>query len=190
MEEYMKGKGRRERGFTLIELLVTVAIILVIVAVAIPSFTAARTAAGKTAAAASLRAINTAEQLYSSNCFNSFSDTIVHMATNVASSACTPFVGGATPTKMTQGQIGTLGDTALTSGSPSQKGGYVFTYIPAAADATTGAIPSWVVTAIPATPGTTTQGLCIDSASGAIHADPIGTNTGANANQLCTSPTL
>jgi prepilin-type N-terminal cleavage/methylation domain-containing protein len=186
----MKGK-RNSKGFTLIELLVTVAIILVIVAIAIPSYLSAKNAANKSSGAATLRSINTSESLYQSNCFGSFSSTIVELGNGGGTlTPCTPFVGGATPTKMTTGTLATLGDTALTSGSPATKGGYVFTYTPGAADATTGVISSWVETAIPVTPGSGTQALCIDSSSNSIHASAVGTNTAGVATGACTDPTL
>src|SRR5260370_42580416 len=57
---------RRTRGFSLIELLIVVAIILIIAAIAIPSFLHSRMAANESAAAASLRTLNTAQISYNS----------------------------------------------------------------------------------------------------------------------------
>lgn len=59
--------GRRvgSRGFSLVEALVVVMIILVIAAIAIPSMLEARIKANEGAAVASLRAIQTAQALYS-----------------------------------------------------------------------------------------------------------------------------
>jgi type IV pilus assembly protein PilA len=57
---------RKPRGFSLIELLIVVAIILVIVAIAVPSFLRSRIAANESAAVASLRTLNSAQISYNS----------------------------------------------------------------------------------------------------------------------------
>jgi type IV pilus assembly protein PilA len=55
---------KRQAGFSLIELLIVVAIILIIAAIAIPSFLSSRMSANEASAVASVRSISTAEVAY------------------------------------------------------------------------------------------------------------------------------
>jgi type IV pilus assembly protein PilA len=57
---------RTSKGFSLIEMLIVVAIILIIMAIAVPSFLQSRIAANESAAAATIRTLNSAQISYNS----------------------------------------------------------------------------------------------------------------------------
>ena len=102
---------RTNKGFSLIELLIVVAIILIIAAVAVPSFLRSRIAAYESSAVASLRTLNSAQISY-----NSTYPTVGYASTLTALSgtSCSP------PSSTGACLI----DTVLATG---QRSGYNFT---------------------------------------------------------------
>ncbi len=69
---------RRQKGFTLLELVIVVALILIIAAIAVPSFTDARMHANEASAAQSIRAINLAEVQYQA-AYGGFADSLANL---------------------------------------------------------------------------------------------------------------
>jgi prepilin-type N-terminal cleavage/methylation domain-containing protein len=105
---------QKQKGFSLIELLIVVAIILIIAAIAIPSFMRARMAANDSSAAASVRSINTAEIAY----FGAY-PTIgfpLTLATLGGAAPCTPSIATAC----------LIDNYLATSGGGNGKSGYNF----------------------------------------------------------------
>lgn len=103
-------------GFSLIELLIVVAIILVIVAIAIPNFLRARMAANEAAAVENCRTITSAEVIY----YTTYGVGFAPGLSNLGGTG-----GAPTPT------AANLVDPILVTGT---KAGYVFTYVPASPD--------------------------------------------------------
>lgn len=100
----------RDNGFSLIELLIVVAIILIIVAIAIPDLLKSRQAANQASAVASLRTINSAEVTYASNYNTGYTLTLSVLD------------GTGAPTSTNAGLI----DSVLAG---AQKSGYLFLYV-------------------------------------------------------------
>ena len=103
---------RTERGFSLIELLVVVAILLILAAIAIPSFLDSKIRANEAYAVSSLRQIGTAQSTYSLT----YPD--VGYATSLA------HLGPGSPTSSTA--AGLIDDVLGCPGSACNKSGYTF----------------------------------------------------------------
>jgi len=157
-------KARRNgaSGFSLIELLIVVAIILIIVAIALPNLLKARMSANEASAAQNLRSITTAAVVYSSTWNNGFPPTFATFGGPGGNSSTCDFAQ--------------LVDNTLVN-PPSQKSGYQYGYTvfgPAAVVAPTCSAPGfyqYVVTAVPLAVGFTgNRSFCSDQ-PGVIHFD-------------------
>ncbi|MFL6442868.1 MAG: prepilin-type N-terminal cleavage/methylation domain-containing protein [Candidatus Sulfotelmatobacter sp.] len=145
---------RKQKGFSLIELLIVVAIILIIAAIAIPNLLRARMAANESAAASSIRTINTAMVSY------------ITAYPTVGYAATLKALGGASPCTASSAQA-CLIDNNLAVPPAAGKSGYLYaaTGLPATYEA-----GAWPVT----TNSTGTKTFCsVEDA--VVRVDTLGT---------------
>jgi type IV pilus assembly protein PilA len=159
---------RKQKGFSLIELLIVVAIILIIAAIAIPNLMRARMSANESAAAGSLRTINTAEVSYNA-AYQTFA-TLAQLGGTVA-------VCGGGPSAAN----GCFIDNVLAqNGVPAGAGKDGYSYTDAAAPTAT----TYATQAIPVTLNTSgTRSFCSDQ-TGVIYALAGGACTPATGQPL------
>ncbi len=144
----------KQRGFSLIELLIVVAIILIISAIAVPSYLRSRMQANEASAVGSLRMINTSAVSYSSTYVD------VGFPTNMAD------MGGGNPCTASSTSACVL-DDSIAQGT---KSGYSFIWI---GDGTTPSV-AYSLTATPLNVGGSGQRqFCTDQA-GVIRFEPSG----------------
>ncbi len=149
----------RQEGFSLVELLIVVTIILIISAIAIPSYMRSRMQANEASAVSSLRMINTAAITY----FSTYQQ--IGYPPTLAS------MGGAAPCTSTSTSACMLDET-VASGT---KSGYAFAWN------SDGAVPSvsYSATATPVSVGRTGQRMFCTDQTGVTRSDPSG--SGCNA---------
>jgi type IV pilus assembly protein PilA len=155
---------RNQKGFSLIELLLVVAVILIISAIAIPSFLRSRMRANEANTVASLRVIVTGAVTYSTN------------YPNLGYPAQLTFLGGANPCTPVPSQA-CLVDDALAQGL---KDGYKFQLT---GDGLTPSY-SFTVSATPQAVGSSGQNMFCTDQTAVVHYDPTG------AGCTTASPTL
>jgi type IV pilus assembly protein PilA len=145
---------KNQRGFSLIELLIVVAIILIISAIAIPSYMRARMQANEASAVSSLRMINTAAITYASTYVDlGFPATLADM-------------GGAVPCTVSSTSACLL-DDSIAQGT---KSGYALAWIG------DGATPSvaYTITGTPVVVGGSGQRMFCTDQTAVIHYDASG----------------
>jgi prepilin-type N-terminal cleavage/methylation domain-containing protein len=143
---------RNEKGFSLIELLIVIAVILIIVAIAIPNLIRSRMSANEASAVASLKTINTAQITYSVMYPTiGFADNLSKLG-----QSANPF-DPPTPAKSQ------ILDWLLGCNSPTcERSGYSFSIVPTGA----GMITYYEAYAVPQVIGTTgIRGFCTSSLS-------------------------
>jgi type IV pilus assembly protein PilA len=158
----MSGNGtiRKELGFSLIELLIVVAIILIIVAIAVPNLLRSRMAANEASAVQTLRTISSASTAYMSQYNIGYPGDLNYM--------------GPPATPPPTSSAADLLDSTVSGGCPAacvsntaQKSGYTFTYVPGPGTTP----PSFTVVAVPTQPQNTgTSTFCIDQ-TGVLYRD-------------------
>jgi prepilin-type N-terminal cleavage/methylation domain-containing protein len=146
------GSRGRDSGFSLIELLIVVAIILVIMAIAIPNFMRSRMAANESATVSNMRTIVTANVVYSTTYGIGYASSL---------STLGPPPGNGNPTIANASLI----DDVLALGA---KSGYTYTYVPAPASSS-GTIDSYTLNADPINVGITGTRHFYTDQSAVIH---------------------
>jgi type IV pilus assembly protein PilA len=141
----------KQKGFSLIELMIVVAIILIIAAIAIPSFMRSRIAANESSAAGSMRTLNTSCIAYSTS-YGQFPAGLTNLG---------PVASGGTASSTSADLI----DSVLSAGT---KSGYTFAYTPGASN------QSYTLTATPIALGQSGQRMFFTDQSGVIRADTSG----------------
>lgn len=150
----------KQSGFSLIELLIVVAIILIVVAIAVPNFMASRMAANESGAVQETRAITTAEVVYNTQYQIGYAAQLSHLG------------DGAAITSTSAGLI----DSVLASGI---KSGYSFTYAPLSQDAS-GHYQAFTLNSNPSNPGYSGHKYFFTDQTAVIHVNLLAAATSAD----------
>ncbi|HEY8056158.1 MAG TPA: prepilin-type N-terminal cleavage/methylation domain-containing protein [Terriglobales bacterium] len=144
-------KRRREDGFSLIELLIAVAIIMIIMAIAIPNLGKLRKNTNATAAMGNLKTLATV--------LNAYATEYPNIGYPPSLLALGPAANGGAESASAAGLI----DEAMAKAGTAPKQGYIFTYTPSAGTPSSG----YVITANPQN-GAATRYFYMDQ-DGAVH---------------------
>ena len=151
----------KQKGFSLIELLIVVAIILIIAAIAIPSFLRAKMAGNEASAVGSMRTLNTACVAYSTS-FGQYPQSLTDLG---------PTASGGTATSTSADLI----DAALAAGV---KSGYTFTFTPGTSN------QSYTITATPIAVGQSGQRMLFTDQTNVIRGDNSGSGATATSTPI------
>jgi len=159
---------RKQKGFSLIELLIVVAIILIIAAIAIPNLLRARMAANESAAASSIRTLNTAQVSY------------ITAYPTVGYGATLAALGGASPCTASSASACLIDNNLATATVTPGKSGYIYLM--------TGLPATYVGSAVPTTLNSTgTKSFCsVEDA--VVRVDTAG-GSGLNVYATCQGTT-
>jgi type IV pilus assembly protein PilA len=154
---------KRQAGFSLIELLIVVAIILIIAAIAIPSFLSSRMAANEASAVQSMRTIQSSLTAYA----------ITYTGVGYAAQLSDLGDGGTSPCVPTPIQACMI-DNTLANGT---KNGYVITYVQ---DASSTPSTGYVLNSDPISRGSTGRRSFFTNTPGVIRYNVAAAATGAD----------
>ena len=137
---------RKQKGFSLIELLIVVAIILIIAAIAIPSLLRSRMLAQQSAAASTIRSLNTAETTFQVTYpLTGYSNTLFALGPPAGGCPAPPAIPPATNACL-------IDPVLACAAPPCTKGQYQYQIFAGAA--VNGVIPDYVASSIPINVGT------------------------------------